>query len=325
MTRLSEEPRYTRLTTTGSRSGPLDFTGWNSAHVVPDQSVTYPAYRYYALTLSVGQAVGVEVHTVEIQEFQPLVEAPAPADAVTARPYGRSVMNNGSGLYTVTLSRTLPRELWGGIPTDVGGYMEIWDSFKIRAAFHQGQVWSVSSFPTQPGVTPGRGRRASVSLGEVLIPRVTTIRSINAAITSISFLWCYVRHRAMRPVGDQSMIVNRVSDPDRVLETFLQPPAWTSDRDTIWFLLTIPSARIPGESRYVGLASSNTVQVMVTDSIGSALPEFCLVMPSGEILDIQQYDGNIVLPDEVPPDEWASVSVLLTVQFEEPPQKRPRP
>ena len=159
-------------------------------------------------------------------------------------------------------------------------------------------------------------------MSEVLVPRAVIIRSISATISSVPYLWCFIRHRAIQPVGDQSTIVNRLIDPDRVISTYLQPPSWTSGRDTLWFQLTIPSSRIPGESRYIGLVSSNVVQVYVTDSVGSALPEFCLVLPSGEILDIAQYDDNIRLPDEVPQDDWASVNAMLTVQFEEPAPKR---
>ena len=66
------------------------------------------------------------------------------------------------------------------------------------------------------------------------------------------------------------------------------------------------------------------MQVLVTDTIGSALPEFCIVLPSGEVVDFIQYDGNI-LADEVCQDEWASINAMLTVQFEEPPpQKKQR-
>ena len=111
-------------------------------------------------------------------------------------------------------------------------------------------------------------------------------------------------------------------------------------RDVLWFQLTIPSARIPAESEFIGLVSSNTVAVDVNDTIGSALPEFCFVLatppprpvpvggvtpPTGDVLDFLQYDENIQLPDVVPQDEWASVSAMLTVQFEGPPTKRMRP
>ena len=132
----------------------------------------------------------------------------------------------------------------------------------------------------------------------------------------------FVGHRAIKPLGDQYTIVNRLLDPDRALPQYLQPPSWTTGRDTIWFQLTNPSARIPGESQYIGLSASNVVPVVVTDSVGSALPEFCLVLPSGELLDIAQYDDNIPLPDEVQQDDWSSVSAMLTVQFDEPSSKR---
>ena len=184
----------------------------------------------------------------------------------------------------------------------------------------------------QPGILPGRARRANVILSEVLVPRNVIIRSLNAAITSLPFVWCFVRHRAVQLVGDQSIIANRLVDPTRgnactlapspaigkMVDPIVQPPAWTLDRDTMIFQLTIPSARIPGESRFIGLASSNTVQVSVIDTVGSALPEFCLTLPSGEVLDLVQYDPIVSLPDEVPHDECAAIIAMLTIQFEEP-------
>ena len=45
------------------------------------------------------------------------------------------------------------------------------------------------------------------------------------------------------------------------------------------------------------------------------------------MVDFDQYDSNIVLPAEVPPDEWASISVTLSVQIRDEPTphaKRPR-
>jgi hypothetical protein len=319
LTRLSSDPRYTRLYSDGRIAG--DSTSWgNNAHAYPSVTITFDAYRYYAFTLSVGTLSSAVPHTVEIQEFQPLVEAPAAATTVQANLFGRGRLPSGTGKYTVKLNRPVPVAERGRIALGIG-YIEVWDSFKVRAAYHQGQVWSVSSFPTQPGMTPGRTRQASVSLSEVVLPRGVIIRSINAPITSVPYLWCFVRHRAIQPLGDQSTIVNRMVDADRVLSTYLQPPSWTSGRDTIWFQLTIPSARIPGDSQYIGLSASNMVPVVVTDSVGSALPEFCLVLPSGEVLDIAQYGDNIHTPDEVQQDEWASVNVMLTIQFDEPAPK----
>ena len=316
LTRLESDPRYTRLFSDGHIAG--ETTNWSdAAHIFPPVSQTFSSFRYYAFTISVGTMTSPVPHIIEVQEFQPLVDAPAPATTVTAGLFGRGPLGAGSGKYSITLNRPLPASYRGGMALQIG-YVEVWESFKVRAAYHQGQAWSISSFPTQPGVTPGRTRSASVSLTEVLLPRGVTIRSINAPITAVPYVWCFVRHRAIQPMGDQSTIVNRLLDPDRSLDTHLQPPSWTSGRDTIWFQLTIPTARIPGETQYIGLSASNAVPVLVTDSIGSALPEFCLVLPSGEVLDIAQYDDNIRLPDEVPQDEWASVNAMLTIQFDEP-------
>ena len=323
MMRLASEPRYSRLTNTGQTSLP-DFTGWAGAHMHPTTSTTSPAYQYFALTVSVGLLTSTRSHTIEVQEFQPLVVAPKAAASNAAELYGRGLLPDGTGKYAIKLNRPVPTGVRGQMSLELG-YIEIWDSFKVRTAFHQGQAWSISSFPSQPGAQPGRARRASVSLSEVLLPRYALVRSSNIPVTALPYLWCFVRHRAMQAVGDQSTIINRLVEPDRVLEASLQPPQWTIGRDTIWFQLTVPSARIPGEAHYIGLASSNAVQVNVTDTIGSALPEFCLVLPSGEILDFIQYDGNIVLPNEVPHDDWSGINAMLTVQFEEPvTTKRPR-
>ena len=104
----------------------------------------------------------------------------------------------------------------------------------------------------------------------------------------------------------------------------LRPPAWITGRDTLCFLLSIPGARVPCEARYIALGGSNTIPVWVNDTIGSALPEFCVVLPSGEVLDLQQYDDNIPVPTEAPQDNWACVSAMFVVQFEEPAVKRLR-
>ena len=323
ITRFSSDPRYTRTYSNGQINGPIRYNQWAAAHRFPDKPTTYTAYRYYALTVSVGMLTASSSRTIEIQEFQPLVDAPKAALSVSAELFGRGTIPSGSGKYTIRLNRVLPTTFLGQVSPELG-YVEVWDSFKIRTAYHQGQAWSTTSFPSQPGTMPGRGRRASLSLAEVLLPRFATIRSINMTITALPYIWCFIRHRAIQAVGDQSTIVNRLIDVERVLEAFLQPPAWILGRDTIWFQLTIPSARIPADTQYIGLASSNVVQVTVTDTIGSALPEFCLVIPSGEMLDFIQYNANIPLPDEVAQDDWSGISAMLTVQFDEPQVKRQR-
>ena len=134
-----------------------------------------------------------------------------------------------------------------------------------------------------------------------------------------------VRHRALSLQSDQSTITQRLQDPDRWLtDTRLQPPEWTSHRDTLWFLLAVPSSRIPGKSEYISLGGSNSVPVLVSDTVGSALPEFCLVLPTGEVLEFAQYGDNIPLPSVVPQDEWAAINAVFTVQFDEHGAKRAR-
>lgn len=160
LTSLASDPRYTRLRATGEAIG--EYTGF-TGHVHPTTATTFTAYRYYALTVSVGLLSGSTPLSVEIQEFQPLVEAPAPASTLSAflcsvtargttgrhRLHGRGSMPAGSGLYTVTLSKRMPTvPTTGGLSPDLG-YMEVWDSFKVRSAYLQGQAWSVASFPNQ--------------------------------------------------------------------------------------------------------------------------------------------------------------------------------
>lgn len=342
LTRLAADPRYTRLATNGTpANGEAAYAGFDAAgsgtvaaHVFPAQAHIFPAYRYYALCVSVGLLTGSVPHSLpgwlsaadrcpaaEVQEFQPLVEAPNPATSPSATLYGRLAMPVGAGLYTLRLSRPVPTAERG--ISDNLGYIEVWDSFVTRTAYHQGQAWSASTFPAPPGLAPGP-RRAVAILSELVLPRYAIIRSQRMSVLNVSYLWCFVRHRALTPVGDQSVIVPRLSDPGRNLETHLQPPSWTGSRDVLWFLLTLPGARIPCGSLYLSISGSNTVQVWVNDTTGSALPEFCIVLPSGEIVDFQQYDDNIPLPAEVPQDGSAGVSAMFTIHFDEPPPKRRR-
>lgn len=81
---------------------------------------------------------------------------------------------------------------------------------------------------------------------------------------------------------------------------------------------------MPADTQFLGLSGINSVPVYVRDAVTAALPEFCLVLPTGEVIDMEQYDDNIPLPAEVQHDENASASALLMVQFEEPPPKRSR-
>ena len=249
------------------------------------------------------------------------MEAPAAATGLAATLYGRRAMAAGTGLWNIRLSHALPTAERG--LSDEVGYVEVWDAFVTRTAYHQGQAWSASTFPNQPGAAPGP-RRATAVLSELVLPRTAVVRTLNVAVLNVPYIWCFVRHRAILPVGDQSVIVHRLSDPGRKPDARLQPPAWTTGRDVLWFLLTLSGARVPGEAQYLSLSSSNTVQVWVTDTIGSALPEFCLVLPTGEVVDFEQYDDNIPLPREVPQDGWACINAMFTIQFEEPPPKRQR-
>ena len=75
----------------------------------------------------------------------------------------------------------------------------------------------------------------------------------------------------------------------------------------------------------IGLPSSGSAQVMVTGNVLSALPECCMVLPNGEVLDYVAYDDDDRrLPAEVGDDETTGIHIVMTVQFEEPAFKRVR-
>ena len=182
LTRISEDPRYTRLYSDGTESGPAAF----ALHTNPLLPTAYPEYRYYALTISVGLLAGSTPRSLELQEWQPLAEAPAPAGQLSVGVYGKQPLGQGNATYKVRLSKALPL---GTVAEDLG-YVEVWDSFKVRRAFHQGQKWSVSSFPVQAGLAIG-ARRAVATLSDVLVPRYATVRSLNACVTAVPYLWCF--------------------------------------------------------------------------------------------------------------------------------------
>ena len=75
LTRLASDPRYSQLKSTGQISGSTIYTGWEFAHEYPVQPVTYPAFRYYAFTISVGRLTGTSPFIIELQEFRPGIPA----------------------------------------------------------------------------------------------------------------------------------------------------------------------------------------------------------------------------------------------------------
>lgn len=97
----------------------------------------------------------------------------------------------------------------------------------------------------------------------------------------------FVRHSAWRSVGEQASIVWRPirsgNDTPRGDSVRIQPPSWIDDRDTLPFLISIPSTKIPGDSMFIGGASSNTLQVEIVTNIGATLPECCLVLPNQDM------------------------------------------
>ena len=69
LTRLFSEPRYTRMFTTG-RLGDV-YNGWDAGHVFPTLVPAVEAFRYFALTVSVGILTGSVARTVEIHPGDP--------------------------------------------------------------------------------------------------------------------------------------------------------------------------------------------------------------------------------------------------------------
>ena len=145
-----------------------------------------------------------------------MVEAPAAASSLSAALYGRGPLLPGSALYTVRLSRAVT----AAAASDVG-YVEVWDSFRSRGVFRR----------TSAGASSGAlVRRATATLSEVLLPRSALLRSINAGVLSLPYVWCFARHQSIEPVDDQAIVAHRLWDPDRVLDPTLQPPDWTDKR-----------------------------------------------------------------------------------------------
>lgn len=212
---------------------------------------------------------------------------------------------------------------------DEFAYLEFWQHFRSTAVYQQGNSWSSGAF----AVSHER-RRATLTLGEVLLPRLAHVRAIGAPVTSVAFVWVFVRHRALTPAGDWTIIGHRLIDAGPVARWPAADgdgcccaavdgtadgagPSWIHDRDTIRFMCTIPSGKIPGESRFLALFATSPVAVDVRDAAGSALPEFCVVLPNGRVVDFAQYDDNIPLPAEVLADDNACINALLTLHFEE--------
>ena len=179
------------------------------------------------------------------------------------------------------------------------------------------------------------------------------IRTRNSPITSVPYVWCYLRQRTLRPVGDQAIITHRVMDTAKGNpDDFIEPPAWVNNRDTLRFLLALGSSRIPGESQFICLTTDTQAIVDVTDTVGSSLPPGgCLrrsgvprggscaspcragrswtspsgMPPRGHPPERVMYDEAGLLPVEVPHDEWAGIYATVRISFlDEPPTKKQR-
>jgi hypothetical protein len=302
----------------------LDFD--NTGHVFPDDTVVAnpPAYRYYALTISVGAVTSGTTptsHVVELQEWWPLVQQPdsilPQTDTDAAIVYGRTRLCATEGLYRIRLTKSVS-------PGASFGYMELWDNFRTPAVLYNGGGWSSRAFSVANN--NANRRRATVTLVDVVVPRMAKIRSLNATIITMPFLMCFVRHPSIFNSEDQACMglqpfANGLLDIDESR----RPPGWVLHRDTMMFTLMVPNARIPGACPFMGLPSNVSARVMVTGNVFAAFPECCVVLPNGEMLDLVAYDDSDThLPMEVANDEMTGINVMMSVQFEEPAFKRAR-
>ena len=323
LVRMGSGVRYTQLNQDGSvMTSP--YTGFDGpdAHVFPLAGPVPrgdpPPYRYYALTLSVGSLQSNAGHVIELQEWQPLVHQPAPAiDISSCVVYGRLILPTTESLYRIRLTKELP-------PGGSFGYMELWDTFRVRAPFRNGSVWSTGSLATRTNDGSSNRRYAIIQLVDVIVPRTTIVRSLNGPITSVPFVWCFVRHPSVYMSEDQSALVVQTLDPDRLIVERLRPPSWIHNRNTMRFMLSVPNARIPCDCPFVNLPSSGSVRVHILGSIFTSLPEICMVLPNGEMLDLVMYEDNCLFPVEVDHDENSGINILLMVDYEERMTKRVR-
>ena len=120
-------------------------------------------------------------------------------------------------------------------------------------------------------------------------------------------------------MGDSVVFSGRrvIAESDR-RQGVHSPPPWVLDRDTLCFLVSIPAARNYGDNCPVmSCTGSAAVAVEVTEAApADALPEFCIVLPSGEVLDLEEYGDGGALPREVANDENAAVQCQFTLRFE---------
>lgn len=308
--------RYQRLFVDGSIAQTNADALWTPGHIFPTAVAAPVAFQYYAFVVSVGLLVNSGVHTLEIEEVQPMVIAPiAPPTVNDATILGQSTLPVGHALIDLTLSRSLP----AGTPPYLG-FIEHWNSFIVRCPFYLGSAWAAVRFQAGQGRNAPTLRRATVALSELIVPRHTLIRSTHSAITILPFMWVFVRHGSIQMVANQAMISHRLIDAvrDRIRDPRLRPPSWIDDRDTMQFHVAITGGKIPCNASFMGLSGSNTIHVDVTHDIGTLLPEVCCVLPNGEVLDFMMYDEESVpLPLDVIHDDFASVTAMFTVQFDE--------
>lgn len=111
-TRLSSSPRYSRLFADGTIET-ADYAALDTGHRYPSVDAAPAAFRYYALTISVGRVTATtERYTIEIQQWQPIIEAPPPATlhplTTIGAVYGqRTLPANGDALLQLVLSKDI--------------------------------------------------------------------------------------------------------------------------------------------------------------------------------------------------------------------------
>ena len=184
--RFSASPRYSRLFFDG-RVETADFAA--TGHEFPPTFIAGgTAFRYYALTLSVGRLTpsGWERLWMELQEWQPIILAPLPAllpASNTVALFGRTVLDpvNPEGLLQLDLSKEVPQGTYG--------YMEIWTAFRSRSYYHLAAEWTPYTFSQEVNYVANQMRRGLVTLPEVLLPRRSLIPTRNGPISSVPYLW----------------------------------------------------------------------------------------------------------------------------------------
>lgn len=236
--------------------------------------------------------------------------------------YGQKLRENETTVCEVTVSKELPLEMpWYG-------YLEVWRSFQSQPYYINGTEWSSSIYSTSMwnGTT-----RALIRVSELTLPSRALLRSRLQSVKSVPYVWVYVRSSAFRPVADHSTITNRMIHTTPVGKQLkpnnIPPPAWIDHRDTLRFVFTMGAANVPEGIMFMSVTQDSGILVDIIDHLGSAIPELCVVLASGEVADFMMYgEGRCPLPIEVPSDEYSNIfAVVLLDLVDENCNKRCKP